>query len=377
MPSNPIRILHLIKSLGRGGAEKLIQETAKRHDKEGFEFFCLYFLHRPFDLAEELEEAGVRVHLIEASDLALPSLLGPVGKLVQRLGIDIIHCHLPWAGVLGRLVGWRRGLPVIYTEHNVWQRYNFLSRKLNKLTFGMQDLVIPVSEEVKRSILLGHGKDRRKPVLQTITNAVDTDHFTKNRALGGSIRQQLGIPERALVIGQVAVFRTQKRLQAWLAVAQRIADSHPEVHFILVGAGSEMPMVRTLIQELGLATKVHLPGTQTEVLPYLSAMDLYLMTSEFEGLPVAMLEAMACSLPVLSTGVGGIAEVVREGQEGFLSASSEYLDLAMAADRLLKEEALRIAMGDRARKRIVEGFGMERMVRQLEDCYRSVLKARK
>ncbi|AWW32066.1 glycosyl transferase [Echinicola strongylocentroti] len=368
------RILHLIKSLGRGGAEKLIPETAALHDKEEYSFYCLYFHHRPNSLIDELEEVGVKVSYFPSSNLALPLQVGKVVEFVKKNQIDIIHCHLPWAGVLGRWVGQKTGAKVVYTEHNMWERYHPLSRRLNKLTFGWQQGVIAVSGEVRNSILRHYKPTVNSPEIKTIPNAVNTEKFQKDLIGKGSIREKFGIPNDAPVIGQVAVLRSQKRLDHWIAVAKEIAQSHPSVHFLLVGDGPERELVESTIGTGDFASKIHLAGAQEAVIPYLSAMDVYMMTSEFEGLPVAMLEAMSCGLPVLSTEVGGIREVITDGVEGMLCPKDHTENLVFAASTLLTDPLRCQEMAKRARQRVISHFSMKRMVRDLEEFYQEVQK---
>ncbi|GGF46898.1 glycosyltransferase [Echinicola rosea] len=374
MSSSQIRILHLIKSLGRGGAEKLIPETAALHNQEEYAFYCLYFHQRPNSLIDELEEVGVDVSYFPSSNLALPLQVGKVVEFVEKNHIDIIHCHLPWAGVLGRWVGKKTGAKVVYTEHNTWERYHPLSRRLNKLTFGWQQGVIAVSGEVRKSILRYYKPTVKSPQINTITNAVNTDKFKKDTAGRGRIRDSFGIPHDALVLGQVAVFRKQKRLDRWIALAKEITKSHPNIHFLLVGDGPERELVESTIGTGGFASKIHLAGAQETVIPYLSAMDVYMMTSEFEGLPVAMLEAMSCGLPVLCTEVGGIGEVITDGIEGMLCPKDNTEKLLLGASVLLTDPQRCQEISKMARQRVVSQFSIQRMVGGLEELYQNVLK---
>ncbi|GAB3666897.1 glycosyltransferase [Echinicola sediminis] len=374
MVKSKIRILHLIKSLGRGGAEKLIPETAVLHDREQYEFYCLYFYHQPHNMVEELQHVGIKVSCFPASALSLPMQVNPVSKFVKDHQIDIIHSHLPWAGVLGRAVAIKTGLPLVYTEHNIWERYNFLSYWLNKLTFSKQDIVVPVSEEVECSITRGYRIKGKGPEIRTIPNGVNVETFIRKKTKGEETRAALGIPGEDLVIGTVAVFRAQKRLPIWVALAKEIWAARQDVHFILVGSGAEWAKVKKCIGDGHFAQHIHLVGTQKEVVPYLSAMDIYMSTSQFEGLPIAMLEGMACELPVISTCAGGIGEVIREGKEGHLCPVDNPSNLLPLALDLLANKSKLKEMGKNARNRVEEVFSMKRMVNQLERVYQEVLQ---
>jgi glycosyltransferase involved in cell wall biosynthesis len=273
-------------------------------------------------------------------------------------------------------------IPIVDTEHNTWERYNKLSYWGNRVTFKHQDVAIAVSNEVALSMQLNsifdpYQRGGRLHV-KVVKNGVNTKEFRRQALEGkdklGGLRQELGIPDSASVIGKVAVFRTQKRLWLWVDVALRILEKHPDVHFLLVGDGEWRARIEKQIQESGKGKHFHLVGVQKHVIPYLSLMDIYLSSSEFEGLPIAMLEAMSCEVPVVSTRAGGIGEVVQHGVHGYLTEIEDWEKLEEYCLRLLKDKELHEQMALSARDRVIEKFSMVRMVRELEGIYREVLK---
>ncbi|MHA7131837.1 glycosyltransferase [Algoriphagus namhaensis] len=374
-----IKILHLIKSLGRGGAEKLIPQTAQVHDQQRFEFHCLYFFHQENNIVDELEAAGIQVHLFPSSNFGLFFQVKKVQQYVDQEEFDIIHAHLPWAGILSRLIRPKAKVRIVYTEHNTWDRYNKFSYWGNRLSFKHQDAVIAVSNEVALSMRLNSIWDpyqrggRMK--LRVIQNGVNTDLFQRidpsDQEIQG-IREQLNIPSEAPVIGKVAVFRSQKRLWLWVEIALKILESCPETHFILVGDGEWRARILKQIQASGKSGHFHWVGVQKNVVPYLSLMDIYLSSSEFEGLPIAMLEAMSCEVAVVATRAGGIGEVISHGKEGYLTAIENWAELANHAIHLIQNPKKLSEMKKLARKRVIEEFSMHKMVRELEAVYREV-----
>jgi glycosyltransferase involved in cell wall biosynthesis len=401
--NNKIRVLHLIKSLGRGGAEKLIPETALAHDSNRFEFHCLYFYHQENNIVEEVKDAGITVHLIPATNLALFFQVSKVRTFVRANGISIIHAHLPWAGILARAVGKDLPIPIVYTEHNTWERYNLVSYWGNRLSFKKQDVAIAVSNEVALSMRLNsiwdpYQRGGRMKV-KVIHNGVNTEAFrrvpsirnqaqstgspegqteTTNEGIETSglsytdLREQLGIPEGAKVIGKVAVFRSQKRLWLWVDIAVEILKECPDTHFLLVGDGEWRDRILQQIENSGKADHFHWVGVQKKVIPYLSLMDIYLSTSEFEGLPIAMLEAMSCEVGIVATSAGGIGEVIQHGYQGYLTDIDRWADLAGYCVDLIKNPALLKKMALAARERVIKEFSMISMVRELEDTYDEV-----
>jgi glycosyltransferase involved in cell wall biosynthesis len=200
-----IKILHLIKSLGRGGAEKLIPETVRVHDQERFEFHCIYFYHQQNNIVDELEAAGIQVHLIPSGNLGLFFQVKKVKAFIGEHGIQLIHAHLPWAGILSRFVGKELQIPIVYTEHNTWDRYNKVSYWGNRLTFKLQDVAIAVSNEVALSMQLNSMWDpyRRGGRLnvKVIQNGVNTEVFRRvGKGDLGKGKEGLGIRDEGLGI---------------------------------------------------------------------------------------------------------------------------------------------------------------------------------
>jgi glycosyltransferase involved in cell wall biosynthesis len=277
---------------------------------------------------------------------------------------------------LARFVARQLAIPLVYTEHNTWDRYNKVSYWGNRMTFKHQDVAIAVSNEVALSMQLNSIWDpyRRggRLKVKVVQNGVNTTVFCKEGEEYPNFK--LPIPESVPVIGKVAVFRSQKRLWLWVELALRILSKHPEVHFVLVGGGEWRSRIEKQIQESGKAGNFHLVGVQKEVIPYLRRMDIYLSTSEFEGLPIAMLEAMACEVPVVATRAGGIGEVIQHGRQGFLTEVEEWEQLERYCIKLLEDPDLHLSMAKAARTQVMERFSMNRMVGELEDIYQQVLR---
>jgi len=366
-----MRVLHLIKGLGLGGAENLLLAAARHRGDGGVLYEVGYFLPWKNALVEPIRSAGAPVTCFPARTGAGVVLRAPaVASHLRSREIDLVHCHLPLAGVAGRLAGRLAHVPVVYTEHNVMERYHPLTRLANLWTWRLQEQVVAVSAEVAGSIARHAGS--AVPV-RVVTNGVPVDRLRPDPEAGAAVRGRLGIPAGAPVVGQVAVFRRQKRLDLWLRAAEAVRRRHPDARFLLVGDGPLRSEVETLARGPALEGAVHLPGLQEEVGPYLAAMDVLMVSSEFEGLPLVVLEAMAMEVPVAATAVGGIPEAVADGETGRLVPAGDAGALAAAVAGLLADAELRRALGRAARRRVAERFSTERMVVELETLYREVL----
>lgn len=367
MQTEPIRILHLIKSLGRGGAETLLSETLKHHDKNNFLFHCIYFLPWKNQLVEEIIAAGGIVRNIPAvNNIRILLQVFRIARYVKENNIQLIHCHLPWAGFVGRIVHLISRIPVIYTEHNKQERYQYLTRLINKFSFNLQSTAIAVSEDVAHSIKLNINPSIQ---VNTILNGINTEKFRKNLQVGQKIRADLGISSDAIVIGSLGVFRTQKRLNHWLEIFSTVSKQNSSIRGILVGDGPLKQQIISQIKDLGLEKLVFLPGIQSYASDWYAAMDIFMMTSSFEGLPLALLEAMSCECAVVATNAGGISEVVIDGINGSIVDVDQWRGLVSKVQFLLDHPEKRVSMAIAARDRIVHHFSVHQMVDQLENQY--------
>ncbi len=382
------RVLVLIKSLGLGGAERLLADALPYLNRERFEYHFAYFLPWKDFLAPQFKEAGFPIYCLGTSGAVedrlrkmgeekgqrirwLPTALSQLRLLQNQKRFDLIHAHLPIAGILARLTGRWYGIPVVYTEHNLQERYHPLTRRLNGATYGWNERVLAVSQEVTASIKrFGFN---RKTRVETLLNGVPVEQVRAEAGNLNGLQAELGIPPDHLVVGTVAVFRGQKRLLDWLEVTAQIAEQRQDVTFLLVGHGPEEAALKAKIQTLGLENRVRMPGFRPDGRRVLGLMDVYLMSSEFEGLPIALLEAMALGKPVVATAVGGIPEVVQDGQEGLLAPVGAVDTLADYSLSLLADPQQRQQMGERGANKVAQKFHWRDRVQFTERLYLETL----
>lgn len=370
-----LNVLHIIKSLGRGGAETLLAETIRITDRVRINTHVIYFLPWKNQMVASMQQSGAAVTCFKASNNLLILLqVFRLRRYCREHKIDVVHCHLPWAGFAGRLLFLLARIPVVYTEHNLQERYHFFTRILNRMTFNMQSAVIAVSDDVQKSI------DRLiRPAVQVVTilNGVNTERFVRDSARGNTVRKEYSIPESCVVVGTIAVFRFQKRLDAWIGIAQSLHTRYPDVYFVIVGAGPLEQSLKKQVAATSLGSKLIFPGLQTDVIPWLSMIDIYMMTSEFEGLPIALLEAMSMRCSVVATDAGGIKEVIRHRKDGLICGVHELTQLEGFADAMIQDAHLRLALSTSGRERIVNQFSIHETVKQIEQVYLQVTQNQK
>lgn len=345
----------------------LLPEGLRFADRSRFDFSYAFFLPWKDAMAPALRDLDAEVLCLGGrNNLEILLSARRLAGHLRHARIDVLHCHLPIAGAVGRIAGRLAGTPVVYTEHNKQERYHVLTRRLNAATWRMQAAAIAVSRDVAASIESNIGT---KLPVHVVLNGVDVGRFDRSSSGVSDIRRRLDIPEDAPVVGTIAVFRVQKRLEDWLAAAAIIRRREPRTRFLLIGDGPLRETVDNEIRRHGLDDCVHLPGLQEDVRPYLAAMDVYMMSSIFEGLPIALLEAMSMECAPVCTAVGGIPELIDDGKNGLLTVAGEPEELASAVCSLLSDSDRRGRLSSEARKTVEAGFSMRRMARELEAIY--------
>lgn len=366
-----IKVLLLIKGLGLGGAERMIVDSLPYLGGR-FKYEVAHMLPSKNFLVPKIQSAGFTVHCLGMKNsYDLPHAVLALHRLVKERRFDIIHAHLPMAGLAARLAGRMNRLPVIYTEHNLQERYHPATRWANKKTMALNAHVISVSGEVTASMTRA-GFCNSVPVT-TMRNRIPVVAVMEEAADGEHLREELGIPAEHRIVGTVAVFRKQKRLDLWLEVARNVCDHAGKVTFLLAGDGPEAGRLKEEAERLGLGERVIMPGFRPDGRGLIGILDVFLMTSAYEGLPIAVLEAMALGKAIVATDVGGIAEMITEGENGFLAGPGDIELLAKRVCELLGNDSLRLEMGRKAAARAEKDFDLKDNVSQIEDIYDAVI----
>lgn len=367
-----MRILLLIKGLGLGGAEKLLTMAVPHLDRSRFDYQVGYFLPWKNALHTELEQAGLPVTCFNIRSPWSPLGLRRLVRHIRQQRIDLVHMHLPIPGVYGRLAGRMGGVRgMVYTEHNLWPRLHPVSRWLNRVTFRVNDFSIAVSDDVRDSMKV------KSPFPVTIENGIDCAAIAAMPDQRCDVRSELRIPQDDFVITKVANLTPKKNHELLIDAFSQLATRVANARLVLIGqyAGREEAL-RARAQRLGIAERVLFTGPRTDAVRVVQACDVFAMSSTFEGLPIALLEAMAVGKPAVCTDVGGISAVIRDGREGFLVPSGHAEQLADRLVALARDPNLCAKMGKEALQRVHASFDIPVMVRRVEQVYCDVLKAK-
>ena len=365
-------VLTLVESLRLGGAERLVATTVARLREDRF-LPVVAYLHGPADLAEEIRAAGVAVHEVGFRGPGdIPRAVLCVRSLVRRERVDIVHTHLYFAHVVGRLAA--VGLaPVISTLHNpdytheAARTLRFLGRKgLDRATMALsRPRLIAVSEEVRRDYEKHFG-DRGIRVLHNCVDAA---------ALGAEVaavdreaeRRARGLAPSEVAFLHAGRFHRQKAHDVLLRAFALALREEPGLRLLLAGTGALEPEMRSLAGDLALGDRVLFLGNVTRMAPLYAAADAFVFPSRYEAFGIALLEAMVARLPAVVARVGGIPEVATEETALFVEAG-EVEALARAMVRLARDPALQARMGAAA-ARVAQRFDASVWIPRLEAIY--------
>jgi glycosyltransferase involved in cell wall biosynthesis len=367
------RILILIKGLGRGGAEQLLVSAAPHRDTTRFAYEVAYVLPEKDALVGELQAQGIPVHCLGGTGTAW---VGRLRKLVRDQDIDLVHAHLAYTAIGARLGLVGKRVPLVYTEHIVWECYHPATYWANLLTFSRDDHVFTVSEQVRRSIRYPRGLGfLPRPPVETLYHGLDpaaVDRWARADS-AHHIRAGLGVAADAPTVVTVANFKAHKGYEYLLEAALSVREEIRDVRFVLVGQGPVEAEVRAGVRQHGLDETVVFAGHRSDVPRIVGACDVFALASLHEGLSIALLEAMAVGTPPVVTDVGGLAEVVADGQNGLVVPPRRPDALATAIGKLLRDPALRGQLGQAAQERAAS-FDIRASVRRSEAVYGRLLE---
>lgn len=352
---NRLRILYLITDLHVGGAEKAVCQLVLGLDRERFGPTVVCLTDRG-ELGRMLEGRGVEV--IHLNLTAWSAWIGVIrlARLLRRKRIDVLHSFLFHANLAGRLAAFLAGTPRVIGSVRVAEpRRSHLW--LDRLTQPLCDLETCVAEAVRTYTHEKAGV--RLDKLVTVPNGIDVSEYENVQPqLPPGIEAPAGSPV-VLAIGRLD---PQKDPDAFLRVARLIHARLPKAHFLWAGDGPMRERVEDTARELGLGKVVHFLGHVADVKPLIAAANVFVLTSRWEGMPNALLEAMASAKPAVATSVGGCRELIVEGQTGFMVAPNNPEQLAKRVLALLEDPEQAAIMGANARRRAAEHFSVEAMI---------------
>lgn len=364
-----VKVLQLISSGGYYGAENMLLNLCASQEKAGCQNSLLLFynVHTPnVEFYERARRHGISVRMVHCRGRADWRAVRQIEEYIQEDAIDVVHTHGYKADLYGFLAAWRSGKPVVATCHN-WVGgtaalgiYNHLDR----LALKKFSALAAVSDEVAQR-LLDSGVPAEK--IKTIANGIDVQAFEHGQQPLAS-----GVTGDK-VVGMVARLDLQKGFEYLLRAVRELCNLFDGLKVVIVGEGPDRKAIEAMVEEYGLQSNVVLAGQQSNMPAVYAAMDIFVLPSLNEGLPMTILEAMAASRPVVATCVGAIPKVITDGVNGLLvnPGNSEALRDAIAS--LLSDPDRCRRMGEKAHEWVSRNYTSEAMALKYRQLYNEIL----
>ena len=375
MPENS-KILYIVTQSEFGGAQRYILDLATNLPIE--HYHVAVAAGGNGELFAKLKEKNIRTYQLknlvrEINPIKDLKAYFEIKKLLKKSKPDVLHLNSSKAGVLGAVAGRHAGIKkIIYTVHGFvfneplpwWKKQIYLWTE--KFSTRYKDKLICVSE-FDRQVGI---KNKIKPKkLITINNGVDKLAILDKQ----TARTKLNLPIDKKIIGTIAHFYPTKGLFYLIQAAQVVVKQFPQTIFAIIGDGQLKNQLEHEINKLNLKNNFLLLGSKQKAGQYVSAFDIYVSSSVKEGFPFSILEAMAAGLPIASTNVGGIPEMIKDNVSGLLVESKSSDALAQALLKILQNKNLVKKLGSQAKIRVAQKFSLQKMIQETKKLYLKIM----
>ncbi len=352
-----MNILELEYSLGWGGQEKRTVRLINNLDKE----FKVFYIVRPnSDLYKRKEEINADVIPFELNPIYNPKMLFSLVNFIKKNNIKIISTHSGKDAWLGNILGKLTKAKVVRTRH-------LLTPNKSPLSYNLSDKVVCVSKKVEENLKKLGVKEEK---LTTIYTGIDTEKFKPNSLK--KLRKEFNIDDKTVLIGIVAVLRNAKRHIDLIEAIERLKNEN--IKLMIIGSGPQEEKLKRIIKDKNLQNKIVMTGHREDISEILSDLDIFCLPSSMEALGTSILEASACSVPVVASKVGGIVECVREDKNGLLFEPKNIDDLTQKLKKLITDKNSRLFYKKNARIFIENNFSVKKMVELTQNLYREIIE---
>ena len=370
-----IRVLHILPRLAvrMGGAEMMVGHAMRYSNRERFEVAAIS-LYDPIDSKpkETPVPSGVPVWYLSKKRGFDRRMYAKVDHILRDLRPQVVHTHL---GVLRYALPsmlYRRIPAMVHTVHNLAeQEVEWLGRCVHRAAFKSGVVPVAIAQEVADSLRNVYGISG----FPLIPQGISTETYRQPRVDSDTWRRQEGFAPEAVLFVCVARLALQKNHVLLLRAFAQGSASDPRAHLVLVGGGKLGPELEQEADALGLGGRVRFLGTRSDVPEILGAADIFVLSSDYEGSPLSIMEAMAAGKPVISTAVGGVSELVENGRSGLLVPRGNLTALAEAMNSLVENHKAREAMGRASLKLATERFDARIMTRAYEELYDKMVRS--
>lgn len=355
-----LAIAQFLSSLHLGGQERVTVDLARAFQKKGHQSIVCTTMVRG-ELADELESNGIQFKCFSFKKSYNLHSLTTVMRYLRENKVNVVITHGNYR-FIPRIASIILQIPVIiHVEHNISNYKKFFHVLINKLLSMRTDKIICVSENAKKSLLEIERPNIDKVVV--IPNGLDIERFS-------NLKPKQNIKKSVKRIGIIASFKEAKGHIYFVRAAAKIIQSFKNVEFIFVGDGSLRQMIEQKVREYGIEKYCHFLGNRSEVGEILETLDVFVLSSLWEGLPISILEAQYFGIASVVTNVGGNSEVIKDGYNGLLVPPKNSEALSAAIIKVLHDNKLRSFLGSNAREIFKHRYSIETMANAyLEQIY--------
>ena len=387
--NNKIHLLHLVEGLGMGGAEVLLIQYIKALGMRDYKHF-VYSFGSGGPVKEKIEALGVKVYMGKRRAIIkrpirfithLLSLIWDLMKFIKSNRIQFIQSHLNHANKLAVLVGKLTGVSAFPTIHNTmefvdrrsrWDFRVYINKAVDWFIFPMADQILAVSQEIKEIV---HQKFRvRNSKIMVLKNGIVFDDRIFKPV---NLEKEFSISSNTLKILAVGRLSYQKAMEVIVEAAAELEKKGvKDLLVMIVGEGEERIRLKNLVRDLEVENNVKLLGIRHDVIELMQASDIFVMPSRFEGLSIAMIEAMACGLPIVASDAPGLKTYITDGKNGLLFPVEDHKAMVKCILRLSEDKNMRERLSLGARESFEKEYNMEKNIKSLDTLFRKYAKIR-
>ncbi len=369
-PKPPIRVLHVTFNMGIGGTEQVIRQLIEGMDSTQVQSEILCIDGHVGAMGEGMREAAVKIHTIARQPGFDRALVSGIRALLREGDFDIVHCHQYTPYFYGWLAAWGTPARVVFTEHGRFypDRYRYKALLINPLMALLTSAIVSISEATRDALIRYEFIPRKK--IRVIYNGISPLH-RDDRAVE-QIRESLGIPREAFVVGTVSRLDPVKNQTMMLRAFRRFSKRNPDAWLLMVGDGPDRQKLEQLAIQLKIGDRSVFTGFVNKPAQHLAAMDIFLLSSHTEGTSMTLLEAMSMGIPPVVTKVGGNPEILTAKLSRNMVPTDDADAFSEAITALWSDEKLRTAQSTLVRDIFQNRFSNTIMVKSYMELYKSV-----
>ena len=368
-----VRVLQVLDSLAMGGAQRMAVHLARSLDLGRFDVRIASMFDRKGTDLEEILEGGGHVVTYHGKRLGFdPVVAFRLDRVIQRFRPHVAHTHVGALRYTLASVLLRRIPVAVHTLHSLAEREAAFPL-VNRIAIQLGIHFVAIADEVAASAKRFYGVDD----VSNIPNGIPVEFYRSPIVGRKAWRSREGFAESDVFFVNVARLDPPKNQLLLIRAFAPIAAADARTRLLLAGDGPLASMLQAEVESLGLERRVHFLGVRTDIPELLSASDVFVLSSDWEGNPLTVMEAMAAGLPVVSTAVGGVPQLVEDGRTGLLTRRGDTKDLSRAMLRLLTDADLAADLGRQAGLRAIEEFDVSAMADAYGRLYESLLARRR